>query len=285
MKICRLNEKNFGRGHRESQAFTLIELLVVIAIIAILAALLLPALNAAKQSAYKAQCASNLRQWGPAVYMYAGDNNNHFPDLTAANPNAAGAKDFAWMPLSFNTWFYTPYLYKNIINVTGSSGVALNTVLYCPTDLYHRAVAGDPAYQNLIGYNYLPGRDPADAGGEFVGYAGPVSGWMTNRVTMGTKWHLAPIMMDRLECNYTTSASWAAIVNGKSVPDGVHRNMFGVPVGGNFLYEDGSVSWLKFTWNNRFTDPITQSGAIGLGCKGNPNEDYFVPANGGYGPW
>ncbi|MGB7157941.1 MAG: type II secretion system protein [Tepidisphaeraceae bacterium] len=58
-------------------AFTLVELLVVIGIIALLIAMLLPALNAAREQAKAATCLSNLRQIGQAMQMYATEFNNH----------------------------------------------------------------------------------------------------------------------------------------------------------------------------------------------------------------
>ena len=71
----------------ERRTFTLIELLVVIAIIAILAAMLLPALNQARESARASSCLSNLKQQMMMVHQYAGQYQDMMPPAYACTWN------------------------------------------------------------------------------------------------------------------------------------------------------------------------------------------------------
>ncbi len=74
--------------------FTLIELLVVIAIIAILAAILLPALNSARERGRTASCISNLKQMGTGLQMYADSNDGFIPNISGDGMNYGAIR--AW---------------------------------------------------------------------------------------------------------------------------------------------------------------------------------------------
>lgn len=113
--------KRFQSGNRTYQqlGFTLVELLVVIAIIGVLVALLLPAIQAAREAARNAQCKNNLRQIGIAMLNYESSNKT-FP---------AGGWSFRWMgdpnqgvgARQPGGWIYqtAPFLEQNALTYIG----------------------------------------------------------------------------------------------------------------------------------------------------------------------
>ena len=118
----------------DAAAFTLIELLVVIAIIAILAAMLLPALQSAKQSALDTGCINNKRQIQIAYVMYVQDNADQLPLNKVGNSTGGWVTSY----LDWTAGANSPN--TNIVNLSpGLLGpyTAKNIDCYrCPADIY-----------------------------------------------------------------------------------------------------------------------------------------------------
>src|SRR5690606_3978149 len=93
------------RTRAERGGFTLIELLVVIAIIGVLIALLLPAVQSAREAARRAQCTNNLKQLGLAMHSYHDVNNT----LPANRVAGAAAPYVAVLPFLEQASLYQSY--------------------------------------------------------------------------------------------------------------------------------------------------------------------------------
>lgn len=147
-------------SHRQSRsAFTLVELLVVIAIIGVLVALLLPAVQAAREAARRMSCSNNLKQLGLALHNYH-DVYKSFPSLSQGTQH--GAPDAYWSN-----------------NDAGCNGIVFLLPFIEQTALYEQwgmPQGQYPAWGGLAwyGWNFLPHHEqvpgllcPSDGAGKF----------------------------------------------------------------------------------------------------------------------
>ena len=88
-----MSRNTFPRLRHPGKGFTLVELLVVIAIIGILVALLLPAIQAAREAARRTQCSNQLRQIGIAMQNHV-SAYKVFPTGGTGNDNAARIENY-----------------------------------------------------------------------------------------------------------------------------------------------------------------------------------------------
>ncbi|MGO9244975.1 MAG: prepilin-type N-terminal cleavage/methylation domain-containing protein [Verrucomicrobiia bacterium] len=233
------------KNHR-FQGFTLIEMLTVVSIIGILAALLMPTLSSAREKGKRVGCASNLHQIGLALFLFAADNQNHFPS------------DFN-NPYPYETSGTTPggqtVWYSALTN-----GYISTKNFLCPDDVSSRPI------NPVSNQPYAP-----RSYGIVVADSTP-----GNQTTPGDQW----IAGSRLTCPYLTNTSvaivgdyytdnykgtsvlpvlgddanptWVYITGlngtgpiGNNPPLSRHQRGTAWTYQGNFLFMDGHVEWVE----------------------------------------
>jgi prepilin-type N-terminal cleavage/methylation domain-containing protein/prepilin-type processing-associated H-X9-DG protein len=200
-------------------AFTLIEVLVVIAIIGLLVALLLPAVQAAREAARRMQCVNNLKQLGLAVQGYS-DINGALPPAAATGP--VGSNNFS-MKTRVLPFIEQAALFNSMnmsyFQMAAENGTSLTTMVatfLCPSDgnvpcgTYD--VSGPGPRQ--IGFTSYPnnlGTTPANNGGRYDGPAYFMGTGGTSVAPLGLIVTLASITDGT-----SNTALWGEMVRGKN---------------------------------------------------------------------
>lgn len=236
-----------SRTNRARHGFTLIELLVVIAIISILAAILFPVFARAREQARKAACMSNLKQIGLGMTMYVQDYDGTFP--------------VGWRDAAVDVYWYQvlqPYIKNKQVFICPTAGPILKSDGTLQHSGGYGYNIGGTAY-TANGYNDWPG----NGFGYRAGY------WMTSsgngplKISVIDEASETIMITDPASFGYHSNGFSAVGYNASKYMPVLHGGKVGpfadgesttappLEGGGNYLFADGHVKYLRATQTYR----------------------------------
>jgi prepilin-type N-terminal cleavage/methylation domain-containing protein/prepilin-type processing-associated H-X9-DG protein len=195
------------------KAFTLVELLVVIAIIGVLIALLLPAVQAAREAARRMSCTNNLKQFGIAVHNYHDTTESLVPESLHDD-----ARDWAEKTVSFRVRLL-PFIEQSAIRamIAGQSSFTDIEILSQNKVTFFLCPSSSEVYQNFTG--------SPDPDGKFTSHYFGVAGSLGINPATGSQYSTDPLKTSFVGTGpfantgaiiYDSRFSFAAVTDGTS---------------------------------------------------------------------